>query len=170
MAKRICITGTESTGKTVLGEQLAKHFDCPLLEDVSRKHIAELTAPYTQEDVLTIAQEIIEAETIMRSETNAFFISDNDLINIKIWLLYYNWSVPEWLEEAMLQTKEDVFLLCDIDLPWQADEQRQNPNDRAELFEQFKQALEQLEANYSVVNGLGRERLERAIQIIGELS
>ena len=70
----------------------------------------------------------------------------------------------------MLQTKEDVFLLCDIDLPWQADEQRQNPNDRAELFEQFKQALEQLEANYSVVNGLGRERLERAIQIIGELS
>jgi nicotinamide riboside kinase len=170
MAKRICITGTESTGKTVLAEQLAKHFDCPLLEDVSRKHIAELTAPCTQEDVLTIAQEIIEAETIMRRETNAFFISDNDLINIKIWLLYYNWSVPEWLEEAMLQTKEDVFLLCDIDLPWQADEQRQNPNDRAELFEQFKQALEQLEANYSVVNGLGRERLERAIQIIGELS
>jgi nicotinamide riboside kinase len=170
MAKRICITGTESTGKTVLAEQLAKHFDCPLLEDVSRKYIAELTAPYTQEDVLTIAQEIIEAETIMSRETNAFFISDNDLINIKIWLLYYNWSVPEWLEEAMLQTKEDVFLLCDIDLPWQADEQRQNPNDRAELFEQFKQALEQLKANYSVVNGLGRERLKRAIQIIGELS
>lgn len=170
MAKRICITGTESTGKTVLAEHLAKHFDCPLLEDVSRKYIAELTAPYTQEDVLTIAQKIIKAETIMRSETNAFFISDNDLINIKIWLMYYNWSVPDWLEEVILQTNEDVFLLCEIDLPWQADEQRQNPNDRAELFVQFKQALEQLKVNYHIVNGQGKERLQRAIEIIGDIS
>jgi nicotinamide riboside kinase len=170
MAKRVCITGTESTGKTVLAEQLAKQFDCPLLEDVSRKYITDLTAPYTQEDVLTIARKIIEAETIMRSETNSFFISDNDLINIKIWLMYYDWSVPDWLEEAILRTSEDIFLLCDIDLQWQADEQRQNPNDRAELFSQFKQALEQLEVNYSVVNGQGGERLERAIQIIGELN
>lgn len=170
MAKRICITGTESTGKTVLAEQLAKHFDCPLLEDVSRQYIAELTAPYTQEDVLTIARKIIEEEAIMRNETNSFFISDNDLINIKIWLMYYDWSVPDWLEEAIQRTNEDVFLLCDIDLPWQADQQRQNPNDRAELFAQFKQALEQLKVNYSIVSGQGEKRSERAIQIIGELS
>lgn len=159
MAKRICITGTESTGKTVLAEQLAKHFDSPLLEDVSRQYIAKLTAPYTQVDVLTIAQKIIEAETIMRSKTNAFFISDNDLINIKIWLQYYNWSVPDWLEDAVLQTKEDIFLLCDIDLPWQADEQRQNPNDRAELFERFKQELDSLGASYQLVSGQGEKRL-----------
>lgn len=166
MAKRICITGTESTGKTILVEQLAQHFACPLLADISRSYIEQLTIPYTHQDVLNIAQLIIEAEQKLRTEPIPFFISDNDLINIKIWLLYYDWAVPDWLEEAILQTKEDVFLLCDIDLAWQADEQRQNPNDRAELLTQFKQALEQLMISYRLISGQGKERWQRAIEVI----
>jgi len=37
---------------------------------------------------------------------------------------------PEKIEE----NKYDLFLLCDIDLPWEADPQREHPHMREKLF------------------------------------
>jgi nicotinamide riboside kinase len=98
MIKRISITGTESTGKTTLAAQLAAHYKTIFVPDYSRLYIAAIKHKYTQHDVLQIAQGIIEYENDMLHLANHILFSDNDLINIKIWLQYYNWPVPAWLD------------------------------------------------------------------------
>lgn len=178
MSIRIIVTGTESTGKTTLCEQLQKHYDCIYIPDVSRDYIAALNRAYTYEDVLQIARDIIAVEDEAISKMNssplgrlggAFIISDNDLINIKIWLQYYSWIIPQWLEDAIIQRQPDLFLICNIDLPWVEDEQRANPHDRDKLYQQFLEELNALQANYSIVSGNSTKRLQSAVNELDSL-
>ena len=54
--------------------------------------------------------------------------------------------------------------MCKPDITWQADVQRENPNDRKELFEIHKEELERLGHKYFIIEG--EERLQQAIQKI----
>ena len=54
--------------------------------------------------------------------------------------------------------------MCKPDITWQADVQRENPNDRNELFEIHKDELERLGHKYFIIEG--EERLQQAIQKI----
>lgn len=174
-SKHVIVTGTESTGKTTLCEQLQKHYDCIYIPDVSRDYIAALNRAYTYEDVLQIARDIIAVEDEAISKMNsspmgrlggALIISDNDLINTKIWLQYYNWAVPQWLENAIIDRQPDLVLLCNIDLPWVADEQRANPNDRDVLFQQFIAELNKLGPKHQLISGDYTQRLQTAVNHI----
>lgn len=171
MIYRICITGTESTGKTTLAEKLSIHYRTAHVPDYSRYYIEQLPNKYSKMDVLEIARGIIEQEDRMIKNANKILFSDNDLVNIKIWLQYYKWDVPAWLEEEIIKRKCDLYLLCDIDLPWVPDPQRSNPNDREDLFCQFKTELEKIRANYKLVSGLTfNHRLSCATQQIDILA
>ena len=86
MIPRISITGTESTGKTTLAEELSQHFGITHIPDVSRSYIASLQRPYNRTNVLNIAEKILEEEDKATQTDSKFLLSDNDLINIKIWL------------------------------------------------------------------------------------
>lgn len=163
MTKKISITGTESTGKTELAEKLATHYQTVLAPDYSRIYIEQLNRPYTEQDVLEIARTIIEEEKKIAASDGSLFFSDNDLINIKIWLQYYQWKAPLWLEEAIRTYPADLYLLCDIDLPWVADEQRANPHDRKALLEQFVAELNVRQLPYRLVTGHGAERFHNAV-------
>ena len=170
MIYRIAITGTESTGKSTLAEKLSIYYKTVYVPDYSRYYIDQLPHKYGKMDVLEIARGIIEQEDRMISNANKILFSDNDLINIKIWLQYYNWEVPAWLEEEIIKRKSDLYLLCAVDLPWIADEQRSNPNDRADLFSRFKNELEKASATFAVVTGLvPQERLNAALAHIDSL-
>lgn len=171
MTFKVCITGTESTGKSTLAEKLSIFYKTIHVSDYSRYYIDQLSRPYNKPDVLEIARGIIELEDRMIPQANGFFFTDNDLINIKIWLQYYHWEVPAWLDEQILKRRSHLYLLCDIDLPWIADEQRSNPNDRALLFERFKSELSAINANYQIVTGLTpHQRLGKAVEYVEKLT
>ncbi len=166
MIPKVTITGTESTGKTTLAEQLGEHFRTLIVPDISRQYIASLHRPYNREDVIKIAEQIIaEEERISRTVTRVL-LSDNDLINIKIWLRYYQWEIPEWIEKEIATHKTQLYLLCYTDVPWQADEQRANSHDRNELYQQFVRELEMAGVHYEVISGSAAERRSLSIELI----
>jgi nicotinamide riboside kinase len=170
MIYRICITGTESTGKSTLAEKLSIYYKTMHVPDYSRYYIDQLSRPYNRMDVLEIAQGIIEQEDRMLKNANGILFSDNDLLNIKIWLRYYKWDVPQWLLNEIIKRKSDLYLLCDIDLPWVADAQRNNPGDREDLINQFKNELLNIQANYKLVQGsTPQARLATAVENINPL-
>lgn len=170
MIYRVCITGTESTGKSTLAEKLSIYYKTIHVPDYSRYYIDQLHHKYGKMDVLEIAHGIIEQEDRMINNANRFFFSDNDLVNIKIWLQYYKWEVPAWLQEQIIKRKSDLYLLCDIDLPWIPDEQRSNPNDRSQLFAMFKSELDKIGAHYHILRGsTPQQRLSAAVQHIDNL-
>lgn len=200
MTTQIAITGPESTGKSTLAQDLAIHFKAPFLKEYAREYIASLDRKYTYEDVLIIAERMIEErhkildirnqKSEVRSQkknrnsqitnnwqlstdnspTSDFLFFDTELINIKIWLEFYEWNVPSWITENIIKNPFDLYLLMDIDLPWISDEQRANPNDRAFLFQKFEDELKKIKANYVIINGTENERFKNAITAIKDYS
>lgn len=166
MIKRIAITGPESTGKTHLAEQLAAHYQTIHVPDYSRTYVSRLEKKYNHKDVLEIGKGIIEQENHSLQFAHRILFSDNDLINIKIWLQYYKWHVPDWLTAAIVKRKYDLYLLCNIDLQWVADGQRENESDREFLMNRFKEELEAIQANYTIISGHDEKRLQHALTAI----
>ena len=63
----------------------------------------------------------------------------------------------------------NYYLLTGIDVPWQKDDLRDRPNDRQMMFDYFKNTLDQLRENYSVLEGNQEQRLRKSVAIIDKL-
>jgi NadR type nicotinamide-nucleotide adenylyltransferase len=168
MTRRIAITGPESTGKTSLAMQLAELYDTVYVPEYARQYLDAHGTKYEYEDVLKMAKGQMELERHMLTQANEILIADSEMIGYKIWLEFYHWEVPKWMTEHINAKKFDLYLLTDIDLPWVADGQRTNPDDRELLFHRFQEELENIDANYGIVSGTGTLRLDNAISTIEE--
>jgi nicotinamide riboside kinase len=76
--------------------------------------------------------------------------------------------VPKWITDHIKDKPYGLYLLTDIDLPWVADGQRANPNDRELIFHRFQQELDSIDANYGIISGTGALRIDNAISTIEE--
>ena len=148
---KIIITGPESSGKTTLCEQLSNHFNIPLTKEFARSYIDNLDRNYIIGDLLSIAKEQLKSE--LNSQ-----LFDTDLITIKIWSEYKYGRCDNWILDQIekQKTEKRFYLLCKPDIPWQADNQRENPNDREDIFKIYKQKLENLDHDYFIVEGENR--------------
>ncbi|HXB12290.1 MAG TPA: ATP-binding protein, partial [Bacteroidia bacterium] len=99
---------------------------------------------------------------------NKLLICDTNLLVTKIWAEHaYNYC-PEWIVETIKTRTYHIYLLTYPDTPWVADEQREHPHLREFLFEKYKNELEKQAVAYSVITGLGKLRLDGAIDIINK--
>lgn len=161
--KRISITGPESTGKTELARQLANHFQTLWVPEVARNYLARLDRPYVLEDITRIAKEQLDSETRIASTADSLLFCDTDLLVTKVWSNWKYGKCDPWIEKAVRDHRYDLYLLCNIDIPWEQDPLREHPDKRDELFNQYLNELKQLKVNYRVVSGLGDTRLRNAI-------
>lgn len=157
--KHIVITGPESSGKTTLTKALAKAFNIGYTEEYSREYLNS-NPTYKQEDLLKIAQGQLQKE---KANHNPIAIHDTDLITIKIWSEYkYNQCNPWIIEQIEEQkNKNRLYLLCKPDIPWEADPLRENPTNRAELFEIFLTEIQNTKHPCFIIEG--EKRLEKAL-------
>jgi nicotinamide riboside kinase len=63
----------------------------------------------------------------------------------------------------------NLYFLCDIDVPWEADDLRDKPNERKKMFSTFEGALQKLDLPYVVLSGSNSVRLENAVNHINKL-
>ncbi len=168
--KIIVITGAESTGKTTLTQQLAKRFDAPYIPEIAREYVENLEGKYTFMDVETIAKMQIEQfNRTIKSDAPYVFL-DTWLIVTKIWFEFVYNRTPDWLIPEIRKYKIDLFLVCDIDLPWIYDPVRENGGaNRKILQNKYINEIINFNFNYRVVQGNDDERLKNAVRYITEL-
>jgi NadR type nicotinamide-nucleotide adenylyltransferase len=168
--KIIVVTGAESTGKTTLTEQLANHFSSPYIPEIAREYVENLNRKYTFSDVETIAKKQIKLfNEISKSDTPYVFI-DTWLIVTKIWFEFVYHEVPDWLISEIEKIKIDLFLVCDIDLPWVYDPVRENGGEnRKILHDKYITEIERFNFNYKIVQGKDAARFNKALQFLSEL-
>lgn len=103
-----------------------------------------------------------------KSEREFLFI-DTWAIVLMIWA-EFKYGVSHKTFPALLNRhKIDHFILCAPDLPWEEDPLRENPNDRDELFELYREKLEKHQLPYTVIQGTYEKRTERAVAVVSEL-
>jgi len=68
-----------------------------------------------------------------------------------------------------LKNSYDLYLLTDIDIPWEKDDLRDKPNERKESFEIFKNELIQNNLPFRIISGTRIERLKKAIYYINKI-
>lgn len=163
---RIAITGPESTGKSWLTEQLAKKFGTTFIPEYARDYIEHLNRPYDFEDIEIIAKEqlLLEEQAVLTA--NKVIFLDTDFFVTKIWSEFVYHKCSPWIINQLTNHPYDLHLLCDIDLPWEYDPQREHPHKRKELFELYQSELIKSNRPFEIVSGNGEARLNSALMAI----
>ena len=165
--KRIVILGPESTGKTVLCEQLAKYYNTVFVPEYARTYFNENDiGNYNTADLEIIAKKQLELEKEYISKANRFLFCDTSLITIKIWCTHKFNKVPSFITNSVKHNDYDLYLITNNDIPWIADSQRRNENLREHLFNQNKHELQKLNIDYKIITGIGEDRLRNTLDII----
>jgi NadR type nicotinamide-nucleotide adenylyltransferase len=162
---RISVTGPESTGKSWLAERLAEHYHAEWMPEYARKYLESIKRPYTFHDILLISQKQFEMEESYRESTR-FLFCDTDFCVTTIWCNVKYGECHPWITEKLKQNIYGLYLLCDVDLPWEHDPLREHPEMRAELFQMYESLLKGNKFNYQIINGAGEIRLQNAISAI----
>ncbi|MCK9203788.1 MAG: ATP-binding protein [Bacteroidales bacterium] len=166
MIRRIAITGPESTGKSMLTEQLAAWYHSVWVSEFARDYLSYLHRPYQESDILYMAQQQLVEEEKKARTANRFLFCDTELIVTKIWSEVKYGRCDPWILQNIDIHRYDLFLLCDIDLPWEFDPLREHPEKRKYLFDLYFNELTNRKFPFFVISGSGKARLENAIKKI----
>lgn len=167
--KKICICGTESTGKSTMTERLAKRFHTNFVKEWGRDLCPDTTKCNIQtlEEIGRVHAEDINQKIIT---SNKFLFSDTDLNTTKMYSYFLFNEIPkypDWVEET---NKFDLYIFLENDAPFVQDGTRMEKEKRDELRDYHYDFLVSQGCNIQVVSGSDWEiRYEKAVRIIEEI-
>lgn len=183
MLKKIVIIGPESTGKSTLCGQLAQHYETMWCPEFAREYLITNGTNYEFEDLLTIAkgQLAIEDEYTAKMEQQSepllengghipLFI-DTDMYVMKVWCEFVFNKCHQLVLDEITKRQYDLYLLCNIDLPWVKDELREYPDlhTRKKLYYIYKDIMINQSVPWVDISGNYDERLQKAITAVDKL-
>lgn len=165
--QKIAIVGPESTGKSTISARLAAHYQTSWVPEYARPYCEKLTAPCTWQDEINMFRGQLALEDRLLPEAqNNIIICDTTFITIKIWSDKMFGKTPEEVLTELPKHPYDLYLLMNIDLPWEDDPLRDFPNEREYFMNVWHQELQALNARYVVISGSHEVRFQSAVQAI----
>ncbi|MEO7394113.1 MAG: ATP-binding protein [Chitinophagaceae bacterium] len=183
MLKKIVIIGPESTGKSTLCEQLAQQYETTWCPEFAREYLLTNGTNYDFEDLLTIAkgQLALEDEYTNTLEKHSLIMLENgehlplfidtDMYVMKVWCEFVFEKCHRFIMDEIVKRKYDLYLLCNIDLPWVKDELREYPDieTRKKLYAIYKDFMINQSVPWIDISGSYEERLQKAILAVDKL-
>lgn len=190
--KKIVILGPESTGKSYLCQQLATHYQTQWVPEYAREFLLTNGTNYTYQDLYSISVGQLAAENTameglqfkQQSDADLFttpahtiekrfypLLIDTDMYVMKVWSEIVFNRCDNRILTAIAQRPYDLYLLCDTDLPWVADELREYPDleKRQTIFQYYKDAMANQHIPFTVIKGSYEQRFEIALAAIEQL-
>ncbi len=153
-------TGPESSGKSTLALEIAKATNGMYVAEYAREYISNLNREYTQDDLLIIAKKQYALQEEAKKSENKNSCFDTDLLTIKIWSEFKYGTCDPWILDRLYSNSNSFYILCKPDFHWEFDEQRENPNDREELFKLYESELQKYNFPYKIASGTLEERIK----------
>lgn len=184
---KIVIIGPESTGKSTLCTQLADHYKTIWVKEYAREYLLTHGTNYTFDNLLDIAKGQLNLED---AQTKQFHYSgdgeqdyskpfsarhpvfiDTDLYVLKVWCEFVFDQCHHWILNQIAERNYDLYLLCNVDLPWTKDELREYPDltTREKLYHHYKDIMINQQVQWVSISGGYAQRLQTAITAIDKL-
>ena len=190
--KKIVAIGPESTGKSTLCAMLAAHYNSLWCPEYAREYLLKNGKNYLYNDLSKIAKGQLNLEDeymsnlavdgfpLTEPQTSNFkpqisnlkpFFIDTDLYVMKVWCEYVFNKCHHFILEEIAQRKYDLYLLCNTDLPWVADELREYPDEkyRLQLFHIYKDILINQKTPWVEIKGNKENRFKTASNAVDTL-
>lgn len=166
--KKIVVIGPESTGKSTLSAALAEELDTVWVPEYAREYLEKLGRPYREEDLCAIARGQLRLEDELAAKANKVLVCDTDLYVLKVWSHAKYGACNRFITENIAVRKYDMYLLTNIDTPWQDDPLREHPlpEERNYFYNLYKDIVQNSGTPWVDVNGSHEERLKKALEAI----
>ena len=163
--KKIVVIGPESTGKSTLSAALAAALHTVWVPEYARAYLENLGRPYEEHDLLTMAQGQLQAEDELMGLAKEYLICDTDLNVIKVWSENTYGHCNREILEIIALRKYDLYLLTDIDIPWEDDPLREHstPELRNYFYCQYRDMVINSGIPWVNISGNHEERLSKAL-------
>ena len=184
--KKVVIIGPESTGKSTLCQELAEHYQTIWCPEYAREYLLKHGMNYTYDDLLTIAKEQIGLEEKYESEVQNHVAADNSPLTthhspllfldtnmyvMKVWCEFVFGKCHPFILDEIKKRKYDLYLLCNVDLPWVKDELREYPDleKRQKLYSIYKDIMVNQTVAWEEISGNYQERLQKGVSAVDRL-
>jgi len=169
---RVCVVGSESTGKSTLCERLAAHYGTVWVPEYGREYSMEkkrngMQGQWVEDEFVHIAFEQQRREDDQARRANRALICDTDALATKVWSERYLNRVPtRW---PLPPSRIALYLVPFPDVPFVADEIRDGEHKRYWMYERLIELFTQLGHRFEVLRGTYEERGVQAIGLIDAL-
>ena len=171
---KVVLFGPESTGKTTLSRALADHFGTLWVPEYARVYLQNKwdseQKTCESSDMLPIAIGQMELENVAASKTKERLFCDTNLLETKVYSeVYYDGYCDPIINYYAKKNFYNLYFLCDIDIPWVADDLRDMPYERKKMFTAFEDALQKYKLPYVILSGSKSDRIKSAVNHINQL-
>ena len=163
---RVCVTGPESTGKTTLAARLAAYYRTVWVPEASRVYAVRKQSPLLLSDVEPIAREHVAMADDAAHNAGRLLVLDTDLLSTVVYSRHYYGVVPPDVDALEHTRRADLYLLCDVDVPWLPDGIRDRPTDREAMLALFRDALESRSLHWTMITGDWDTRWQTAVEAV----
>ena len=165
---KIAVVGPESSGKSTLAQNLAKHYQTQWIPEYSRFYCEELNRDYTLQDELNMFYGQLALEKAVESiATEKLLFCDTTILTVKIWSDELFGETPEMVLNKIKSHPYDFYILLKNDLPWQDDPLRDFKGRGDYFMDVWRKELNALNVCYTEVGGLD-ERTANAIKAVDD--
>jgi NadR type nicotinamide-nucleotide adenylyltransferase len=167
-ARTICLHGPESTGKSTLAPQLARHFDTQFVPEYGRTYCEQYGLSLEMGDLVAIGRTHAAMTQALLRQCNQRLFLDTDPLMSAVWADMLFQRRDPWFDA--FQATADFYLLLDIDMPWIDDGTRFFGDDaqRRRFFDLSRAELERRGLAYRIIGGPPEQRFARALDAIAE--
>ncbi len=167
-AKTVCLHGPESTGKSTLAAALAAHFETLYAPEYGRTYCEVFGSECDADDLRAIVRGHDAQDFAARRLANRILVLDTDAVVTAVWADMLLGHRPPDLDRV--DRTADLYLLCDIDIPWKFDGTRYTHLSARETRQRFfnlcEAELQRRKLPYVFVSGSQESRLRTAIHAI----
>ncbi len=157
--KRICLFGPESSGKSTLAKELARYYKTVCVPEYGRTYTEFFGAEVNENDLCKIVKGHLAYVKAAKEYANKLLIEDTDPVMSAVWSDMLIGSRPAWFDT--FNDYADLYILCDIDIPWKDDGTRYFPKeeDRKRFWWACRDELFKRKVNYITVEGTVTQRM-----------